>query len=130
MTIHRGACGHIKSHWDNHKRFIKCSCCSRESTCSTCSSWSNSTWILAENRTCASRKWVMSKKKKCVQIMSDSSDEKKKNGNTTRHGPAAWGNPHEGGISKGTCTQRSLSPLAVGHPSTDHPSASHQPFAQ
>ena len=25
MTIQRGNCGHIKSHWDNHKKCINCS---------------------------------------------------------------------------------------------------------
>ena len=65
MTIHRGDCGHIKSHWDNHKKCINCSHCSRESTCSTCSSWSNSVWYLVENvRTYSARKKAMSTRKK------------------------------------------------------------------
>ena len=34
MTIHHGDCGHIKLHWDDHKKCINCSLCSRESTCS------------------------------------------------------------------------------------------------
>ena len=50
MSIHRGDSGHIKSHWDNHKKCIYCSHCFRESTCSTCSSWSNSIWELSEKR--------------------------------------------------------------------------------
>ena len=79
MTVHHGECGHIKLHWDNHNKCIKCSHCSRESTCSTCSSWLDSTWKLSEKRrTYTSRKWVMSKKRKSSQAMSDSSDEKKR----------------------------------------------------
>ena len=41
--------------------------------------------------------------------------------------------PHmalQGGSSKGTCTQRSVSPPASGHESIDHRSTSDQPFAQ
>ena len=79
MMILLGEFGHIKSPWDNHNRCIKCSSCSRESTCCSCSSWSDKTWKLAEERrTYASRKWVMAKKKKRSQkVMSDSSDEEK-----------------------------------------------------
>ena len=76
-----------------------------------CSSWSDSTWKLAKNRrTYASRKWVMSKKKKRSQALSDSSDEEKNYGNTTPHGPAARGKTHKDGNSKGTCTLGSISP--------------------
>ena len=118
-------CGHIKSCWDNHDKCLKCSCCSRESTCNTCSSWVDRTWKLAEKRrTYASRKWVMSKKKKRLQAMSDSSDDRKLDRNTTPLGPAARGRTHPGGNSKDTCTQRIVSPLASGHWSTGH-----QPFA-
>ena len=111
MTILRGECGHIKSRWDNHDKCIKCSSCSRESTCSTCSSWTDKTRKLAEKRrTCASRKWVMARKKtKKQKAMSNSSEEENMDGITTPHGPAALGRTHPGGNSKGTCTQRSMS---------------------
>ena len=49
-----------------------------------CSSWSDSTgWETKNRRTYASRKWVMSKKKKKSQALSDSSDEEKNYGNTS-----------------------------------------------
>ena len=120
MTILRGEYGHIKSHWGNHDKCVKCSYCSRESTCSTCSSWSDKTWKLAkERRTCASRKWFMAKKKKRSQkAMPDSSDEEKLDGITAPHGPVARGRTHPGGNSKGTCTQRSVSPPATSQPAT------------
>ena len=127
MTIHRGGCGYIKSHWDNHKQCVNCSHCSRESTCSTCSYWSNSTWELAEKRrNYTSRKKVMSKKKKRSQALSDSSDGNTY-GNTDPHGPAARGKTHKSGNSLGTCTQGSTS---TGHRSTDQQVTSHRPLAQ
>ena len=52
----------------------------------------------------------MAKKKRRSQAMSDSSDEEKTDGNTTPQGPAARGKIHKGCNSKGTCTQRSVSP--------------------
>ena len=114
MTILCGECGHIKSRWDNHDKCIKCSSCSRESTCSTCSSWTDKTWKLAEKRrTCASRKWVMARKKNKKQ---KAMDEENTDGITTLHGPAAQGRTHPSGNSKGTCTQRSISPLVTGQP--------------
>ena len=79
MTIHHDDCGHIKSHWDNYKKCINGSHCSRESTCSTCSSWSNSVWELAEKRrTYSSRKRVLTNRKKSLDV-SVSSDERKEN---------------------------------------------------
>ena len=86
MTILRSECGHVKSCWDNHKRCIKYSSCSRESTCSTCSSWSDKTCKLAEERrTCTSRKCVMAKKKPYLI------HQRKLDRITTPHGPAARG---------------------------------------
>ena len=90
MTIMRGECGHIKSGCDDHDKCLKCS---RESTCNTCSSWTDRTWKLAKKRTYASRKWVMSKKKKRSQAMSDSSDDGKLDGHTTPLGTAVGGGP-------------------------------------
>ena len=52
--------------------------------------------------------------------MSESSDEEKIDGNTTPHGLAARGKTHQGGNSKGTCTQRSVSPPATCQPATGH----------
>ena len=75
----------------------------------------------------------MAKKKKRYQkAMSDSSDEEIFDGISTLYGPAA----HQGGNSKGTCTQRSVSPPAMGHsPSgqedvTDPPVTCHRPNGQ
>ena len=86
-----------------------------------CSSWTDRTWKLAEKRrTYASRKWVMSKKKKRSQAMSDLSDDGKLDGNTTPHGPAALGRTHPAGNSKGTCTQRSVSPPVTGQLASGH----------
>ena len=72
----------------------------------------------------------MAKKKKRLQAMSVHQMKKIIDGNTTPHGPAALGKTHQGGNSKGTCTQRSISPLATGHRSIDHQSTSLWPFAQ
>ena len=73
----------------------------------------------------------MAKKKKRSQVMSDSSDEKKKiDGNTTPHGPAAQGKTHQGGNSKGTCTQRSISPPATAQSNTGQPAIGHLPNGQ
>ena len=122
MTIQRGDCGHLKSHWDNHKKCINCSQCFRESTCSTCSSWSNSVWDLAENRrSYLSKEKDMSTRKN----QSVSSDErKKKHGSTAPHGVTGRVKTHIGGNSLGT--KGSTSPLATGnratvtgHPTTD-----------
>ena len=114
MILH-GECGHIKSRLDNHDKCIKCSSCFRESTCSTCSSWTDKIWKLAEKRrTYASRKWVMAKMKTKKKAMSDSSDEEDMDGITTPHGPAAQGRTRPGGNSKGTCTQRSVSSPVTG----------------
>ena len=74
-----------------------------------------------EKKNLASRKWVMSKKKKRSQAMSDSSDDGKLDENTTPLGAAARGRTHPGGNSKRTCTQRSVS--------TGHRSTAHRPFA-
>ena len=132
MTIHRGECGHIKSHWDNHLKCISCSHCSRESTCSTCSLWSDSIWDQKKEmrRTFASRKLAMSKKKKRSQALSDSSVEEKNHGSTTPHGPAARGKTHKGGNSKGSCPFGSISPPATGHRATDHRASSYWPTVQ
>ena len=125
MMIVRDNCGHIKAQWDNHDECLKCSSCSRESTCSTCISWSNKIWKLADKRrTYSSRKWVMKKKhNKKQQVLSDSSDENLVDRITTPHGPSAWGRTHPGGNFKGTSsTQRSVSPLAlVNRPLVIHP---------
>ena len=100
MTIHHGDCGHIKSHWDNHKKCINCSYCSRESSCSRCSSWSNSIWELAEKRrTYSSRKRVMSSRKKSLDVSLSSGKRKRKHGNTAPYGTAAWGKTLIGGNS-------------------------------
>ena len=128
MTVHRGDRGHIKSHWDNHK---KCSHCSRESTCSTCSSWSNSIWELAEKRrTYSSRKRVMFSRKKSLDVSVSSDERNRKHGNTAPYGPAARGKTHIGGNSLGTCTQGSTSPPVTGHPTTGRPATSHSPYGQ
>ena len=119
MTIHRGECGHINLHWDNHLKCISCSHCSRESTCSTCNLWSDSIWDQKERRrTYASRKIAMSKKKKRSHTLSDSSVEEKNHGSTTPHGPAARGKTHKGGNSKGLCPLGSISPPGTGQPTT------------
>ena len=120
MTIHRGDCGHIKSHLDNHKKCINCSHCSRESTCSTCCSRSNSVWELAEKRrTYSSRKRTMSSRKKSLDASVSSDERKSKHGNTAPHGPAARGKTHIGGNSLGTCTQGSTIPPGTSHRASD-----------
>ena len=129
MTIHRGDCGHIKSHWNNHKKCIKCSHCSRESTCSTFSSWSNSVWDLAENRRTSRKKTISTRKKS--QNPSVSSDERKnKHGSTAPLGVTGRGKTHIGGNSLGTCTQESTSPPATGQRSPGIPQPTHRPIAQ
>ena len=130
MTVHCGDCGHTKSHWDNRKKCINCSHCSRESTCSMCSSWSYSIWELVEKRrTYSSRKRTMSSKKKSLDASISSDERKRKHGNTAPHGPAARGMTHIGGNSLGTCTQGSTSPLATSHRASDDRPISHWPLA-
>ena len=126
MTIHRGDCGHIKSHWDNYKKCISCSHYSRESSGSTCSSWSNSVWDLAENRrTYSSRKKAMSTRKKSQNPSVSSDERKKKHGSTGPHGVTGRGKTHIGGNSLGTCTQGSTSPPATGQRSPGIPRLTH-----
>ena len=56
--------------------------------------------------------------------MSDSSDEEKIDGNTTPTWPCFRGKTHQGCNSKGTFTQRSVSPPATGHqPPVNQPPA-------
>ena len=130
MTIHCGDCGHIKAHWDNHNKCINCSHCSRESTCSTCSSWSNSVWILAENRRIlAAKKKAMTARKKSQDPSISSEERKNKHGSTAAHGGTSWGKTHIGGNSLGTCTQGSTSPLATGQRSPGFPWPTHRPPA-
>ena len=77
-----------------------------------------------------SRKWVMSKKKKRSQALSDLSEEEKNYVNTTPHGPAAQGKTHKGGNSMGTCTQGSISPPATSQLTTGQPATRHSPHGQ
>ena len=130
MTIHRGDCGHIKAHWDNHNKCFICSRCLIP--CSTCSSWS--VWILAESRRIlAARKKAMTRKKS--QDPSISSEERKnKHGSTAPHGGTSQGKTHIDGNSLDTCTQGSTSPPAIGHratvtglPTTDPQTAGQSP---
>ena len=72
----------------------------------------------------------MTKKKKRSQALTDSSDEEKIDGNTTQHGPAARGKTHQGGNSKGTCTQRSVNLLVTGQSNTGQPVIGHLPNGQ
>ena len=103
MTIHRSLCGHIGiiiinvlivlvvpgNHHAPHVAYGRPS---------------DPIWDLAERRrTYASRKWVMSKKKKRSQTLSNSS-----------HGPAARGKTHKSGNLKGTCTGHGQS--TIGQP--------------
>ena len=62
----------------------------------------------------------MAREKKRSQAMFDSSDKEKIDENTTPHGPAARGKTHQVGNSKGTCTQRNVSPPATSQPATGH----------
>ena len=124
MMILRGEYGHIKSRRDNHNRCIKRSSCSRESTCSTCSSWSDKTWKLAEERrTCASRKWDMAKKKK----RSQKATKKNWMGSPLHtpycpeEDPSRW--QLQGYLYPEACK-------STGQPATGHQSTSHRPFAQ
>ena len=132
MTIHHGDCGHIKLHWDKHKKCINCSYCSRESTCSTYSSWPNSVWNLAENRTYSSRKKAKSSRKKSQNPSVSSDERKKKHGSTAPHGVTGRDKTHICGISLGTCTQGSTSPPTTGHqsPTTDPQAISQLPNGQ
>ena len=116
MTIICGECGHIKSWWDNHDKCINSSSSCRESTYSTCITWTNKIWKFAEKRRIySSRKWVMAKKKtKKQQVLSESSDKHLADGITTPHGPAARGRTHPGGNFKDTCTQGSTSLPVTG----------------
>ena len=98
MKTVRGKCGHLKEHWDNHIECLKSSSCSRESTCSTCVTWSNKIWNLADKRrTYSSRKWVIKKKqhniKKKKQFVSDASDDNFLDGTTTPQGPIRVATP-------------------------------------
>ena len=81
-------------------------------------------------RTYASRKWVMSKKKKRSQALSDSSVEEKNHGNTMARLPG--GRPIKVAsprvrVPSGGQVHR---PLATGHGSIDHRSSSHRPIPQ
>ena len=60
------------------------------------------------------------KKKRSQRALSESSDKENIDGNTTPHGPAARGKTHQGGNSKGTCTQRSVSQPVTGQAATGH----------
>ena len=60
------------------------------------------------------------KKNKKQKVMSDSSDKENMDGITTPHDPVARGRTHPGGNSKGTCTQRSISPAVTGQSATGH----------
>ena len=65
-TFHEDRCGdcwNIKARWDNHQNCLSSSSCSRLSTCSTSSRWSEKTWTLAEKRRTYSARSVMRKKK-------------------------------------------------------------------
>ena len=106
-----------KSHWDNHKKCINCSHCFRESTCSTCSSWSNSVWDLAENRrTYPSRKKAMSSREKSENPSVSSDERKKKHGSTSPHGFTGRGKTYIGGTPKGVQVYRAM---VTGHPTTN-----------
>ena len=122
MTIYGGECGHIKSHLDNHLKCICSSHCSRESTCSTCSLWSDSIWDQKERRrTYASRKFAMSKKKKRSQALSDSSVEEKNHGNNTPLARLPGGRPIK------VATPRVCVPSRVCPPATSHRAPGNQP---
>ena len=72
----------------------------------------------------------MANKKKRSQAMSNSSDKEKNDGTTTPLGPAARAKTHQGGNSKGTCTQRSISPPVTGQSTTGQPAMGHLPNGQ
>ena len=108
--------------------------CSRESTCSACSSWSDKPGNVPKKEEFTlldSGSWLRrrSRRKPCLILQT-----KKLDGITTPYGPAARGRTHPGGNSKGTFTQRSVStghrPPATGRRSTSHRSTGHRPFAQ
>ena len=63
MKIVHGVCGHIKARWDNHQSCLSCPSCCRLSTCSSCSHWSESVWVLSDKKIHATRKSVMTKKR-------------------------------------------------------------------
>ena len=62
--------------------------------------------------------------------MSDYSEEEKIDGNTAPHGPAAQGKTHQGGNSKGTCTQKSISPPVTSQSTTGQPAIGYLPNGQ
>ena len=132
MKIIRGNCGHIKARWDNHLNCLSCSSCSRLSTCSVGSNWSENTGILVvKKRTYSSRTSVMTKKRPNKQkkqiVVSDPSDDKSVDGNTTPQGFTARVRTHPGGFLMGAIgTQTVLSPPVTNHQSTRHWSTSHQ----
>ena len=132
MIIHHGDCGHIKAHWDNHNKCINCSCCSRESTCSTCSSWSDSVWILAESRRIlAAKKKAMTARKKSQDPSISSEERKNKHGSTAPHGGTSRGKTHIGGNSLETQGSMSTGHRPPGNgtglPTTDPPTAGQSP---
>ena len=128
MTIHRGDCGHIKLHWDNHKKCINCSHCSRESTCSMCSSWSNSIWELAERELILPER-VMSNRKKSLDVSVSSDEKKRKHGNM----PLMALLPGVRPILVATpwvLVPKGVRPPTTGHWASDDQPTSHRPLAQ
>ena len=127
MKIVRGDCGHTKARWDNHHNCLKCSSSSRLFTCSTCSTWSEETWILAYRRRMhAARKFFMTgkrqnKKKRRQAVTSDLSDDNTLDGNTTPHGFTARGRIHQGGFCLDTEGVQGISPPVTAQPVTAQP---------
>ena len=132
MKIVCGNCGHIEARWDNHHNYLKYSSCLMLSTCSTCSTWSEETWVLADKRCIyAARTSVMTRKrqnkKKRLAVASDLSDDNTFDGITTPQGYTARGRTLQGGVySDAECkSTRDRSPV-IGQPGTGQQSPVNQ----
>ena len=128
MHFARGNCGHLKAKWDTHLSCLTCNSCTRISPCS----WTEKVWNLAERRRLhATRKSVMTQKrkqmksKKSKKSQSDMSDNGTVDGSTAPHSFTARGRTHQGGSLADLESDRALSPPVTSHQSTSHQSSSH-----
>ena len=127
MHFAHGNCGHLKAKWDTHLSCLTCNSCTRISPCYICSSWTEKVWNLAERRLHATRKSVMTQKrkqkksKKSKKSQSDMSDNGTVDGSTAPHSFTARGRTHQGGSLADLESDRALSPPVTGHPVTSQP---------
>ena len=128
MHFARGNCGHLKAKWDTHLSCLTCNSCTRISPCYICSSWTEKVWNLAVQ---ATRKSVMTQKrkqkksKKSKKSQSDMSDNGTVDGSTAPHSFTARGRTHQGGSLADLESDRALSPPVTSQPVTSQPVTSH-----